>query len=52
MIAKLRLSEQHADLGVLGETSCVLLREDHLAVGDDVELAVAARFDLGVVLCL
>jgi hypothetical protein len=52
MIAKLRLSEQHADFGVLGEASCVLLRKDHLVVGDHVELAVAARLDLGFVLRL
>jgi hypothetical protein len=52
MIAKLRLAEQHADLGVLGEASRVLLREEQLTLGDHVELAVAARLDLGVVLRL
>jgi hypothetical protein len=45
-------AEQHADLGMFWEAPCVLLREQHLRVGDDVELTVAARLDLGLVLRL
>jgi hypothetical protein len=37
---------------VLGEASCVLLREEQLAVGQHVELAVTAFLDLGLVLRL
>jgi hypothetical protein len=37
---------------MLGEASCVLLREEELAVGDHIELALAARLDLGVMLRL
>jgi hypothetical protein len=52
MIAKMRLAEQYADLGVLGEASRVVLREEQLAVRDHVELTLAARLDLGLVLRL
>jgi hypothetical protein len=48
----MRLSEQCPDLGVLREAAGVLLGEDDLAVGDHVELAVAARLDLGHVVGL
>jgi hypothetical protein len=47
-----RLTEEDADLGVLGEAARVLFREEELCVGDDVELALAAGLNLGLVLCL
>jgi hypothetical protein len=37
------------DLVVLGEATLVLLAEDQLPVGDDVELALLAGDDLGLV---
>jgi hypothetical protein len=37
---------------VAGEAPRFLLREDHLAVADDVELTLAAGLDLGLVLGL
>ena len=56
MIAKMRweigLAEQLADLGVLREPAGLLLREDHLAVDDNVELALGAFLGDGLVLRL
>jgi len=43
------LLEHGADLGVLREATFGLLREDDLAVGDDVELALRALLDLSLV---
>ena len=44
--------EQLADLRLLGEAPLLLLREDDGAVCEHVELALAALFDLGLVLRL
>ncbi len=41
------LRQKPDDLGVLGEATLVVLREDDLAVGDDVELPSSAGRDLG-----
>ena len=51
-MAATELAEQSADLSVLREPTLPLLREDELPVHEDVVLALAALFDLGLVLGL
>jgi len=44
-----RLCQGRDDLGVLREAAFLLLREDQAPVGDDVELTLLTRHDLGLV---
>jgi hypothetical protein len=43
------VTEERADLGVLGEAPRFLLREDDLSVAENVELALPAGLELGLV---
>ena len=53
LLRRLRaLAEQGAHFGVLWEAALLLLREDDLAVDDDVELALRALLGDGLVLRL
>ena len=52
MLSRLESFQSLVDLCAFGKSPLCLLREDQLAFGEHVELAVAAGFDLGFMLGL